>query len=328
MTGGRSAPVEFRAGGTDVSERRRSGVTRGPVVELTSRPGPQGISIDADGGSLDALCTMTDLAGHAGLVAGYPGLAATAGALATPQVRAMATLGGNLAQHTRCWYYRNPAFSCLRRPGGSGCPAREGNHLHGVAFDRGGCVWPHPSSVAAALLAYRAEIEVDRVDGRIETMATGVLYDPAGARDHALSPGERILRVLLPPAVPGERAGYFRAISREHAEWPLVEAVVAVTVDGGRGSHAPARSAGPARRLTTARVGLGGIANTPMSAEPIEERLVGLAPDDEAAVVGAVEAGLRALSDAPSLRDTAYKRALVAPTVAAALRRAVGSGTG
>ncbi|MGL5911033.1 MAG: FAD binding domain-containing protein [Phycicoccus sp.] len=314
MTGGRAAPVEFRAGGTDVSERRRSGVTRGPVVELTDRPGPQGISIDAGGGSLDALCTMADLAGHPGLVAGYPGLAVTAGALATPQVRAMATLGGNLAQHTRCWYYRNPAFSCLRRPGGSGCPAREGNHLHGVALDRGGCVWPHPSSVAAALLAYRAEVEVDRVDGRVETTPTGALYDPAGQRDHVLSPGERIKRVLLPPAVPGERAGYFRAISRTHAEWPLVEAVVAVTVDGGR--------------MTTARLGLGGIANTPMSAEPVEERLVGLAPDDEQAVVSAVDAGMRALSDAPPLRDTAYKRTLLGPTVAEALRRAVGSGPG
>jgi len=73
----------------------------------------------------------------------YPGLTAAAGGLATPQIRGVGTIGGNLAQRNRCWYYRNPHTPCLNK-GGAVCPAREGNHLYGVIFDRGPCVAPHP----------------------------------------------------------------------------------------------------------------------------------------------------------------------------------------
>ena len=82
-------------------------------------------------------------------------MAASAHGLATPQIRHLATLGGNLAQRSRCWYFRNPHIACLKK-GGSDCPARSGNHLYHVAFDLGPCVAPHPSTMAAALLAYDA----------------------------------------------------------------------------------------------------------------------------------------------------------------------------
>ena len=84
--------------------------------------------------------------------------------LATPQIRHLATLGGNLAQRSRCWYYRNPHIACLKK-GGSDCPARAGNHLYSVAFDLGPCVAPHPSTMAAALLAYEAKIITDQRSG-------------------------------------------------------------------------------------------------------------------------------------------------------------------
>src|SRR6202000_291503 len=108
--------------------------------------------------------SIATIAADPRLGAAYPGLTAAAAGLATPQIRQVATLGGNLAQRSRCWYYRDPHIACFKK-GGSSCPAREGNHLYGVAFDLGPCVAPHPSTLAAALLAYDATITTDRRNG-------------------------------------------------------------------------------------------------------------------------------------------------------------------
>ena len=152
------------------------------------------------------------------------------GHAATPQLRAMATLGGNLAQRSRCWYYRNPHIACLKK-GGSDCPARTGNHLYGVAFDLGPCVAPHPSTMAAALLAYDATIITYTRSG---LSIADLLGDGGnGAADHALLPGEMIRGIQLPAPRQSERAFYKRAISRSHAEWPLVEVCARAVVAGG-----------------------------------------------------------------------------------------------
>ncbi|MFZ0602925.1 MAG: FAD binding domain-containing protein, partial [Roseiarcus sp.] len=150
--------AEFRASGTDLSERRRSGVSRGPLIDIAPTPEMMGIAWDATGAArVGALTTIATIAANARLGAAYPGLAAAAGDLATPQIRHVATLGGNLAQRSRCWYFRNPHIDCLKK-GGSACPARDGNHLYGVAFDLGPCVAPHPSTMAMALLDYDAKV--------------------------------------------------------------------------------------------------------------------------------------------------------------------------
>ena len=106
---------------------------------------------------IGAYTTIAAIAADKQIAAAYPGIVAAAQGLATPQIRHLATLGGNLAQRSRCWYYRNPHIACLKK-GGTDCPARDGNHLYGVAFDLGPCVAPHPSTMAAALLAYDATI--------------------------------------------------------------------------------------------------------------------------------------------------------------------------
>src|SRR5215470_9256329 len=159
-----SAP-EFRAAGTDLSERRRSGVSKGPVIDLVL-PGDDGIVWGDDGAAtIGAFATIETIAQDKRIKDAYPGVAATAGGLATPQIRHLATLGGNLAQRSRCWYYRNPHIACLKKAG-IDCPARAGNHLYHVAFDTGPCIAPHPSSMAVALLAYEATtIDTDRRDG-------------------------------------------------------------------------------------------------------------------------------------------------------------------
>jgi xanthine dehydrogenase YagS FAD-binding subunit len=282
-----SAAAEFRAAGTDLSERRRSGVSQGPLVDLAAAAEMTGISWGADGAArIGALTSIAAIAADLRITMAYPGLAAAAGGLATPQIRHLATLGGNLAQRSRCWYYRNPHIACLKK-GGTCCPAREGNHLYGVAFDLGPCVAPHPSTMAAALLAYDATVTTDRRRGL--TIAQLLGDGSNGGADHALEPGEMIRAIELPPPLANERALYKRAISRAYAEWPLVEIVLRAAVAGGS--------------FTVLRVAAGGIAPVPLRLAAVEAAATG-APATPATIA---RAAAQAAVGAKPLAMTGYK---------------------
>jgi len=293
------AVAEFRAAGTDLSERRRSGVSTGPLIDIAS--GQRGISWGEDGAvTIGALTTIAAIAGDARLGAAYPGIAASAGGLATPQVRTLATLGGNLAQRSRCWYFRNPRIDCLKK-GGSTCPARSGNHLYGVAFDLGPCVAPHPSTMAVALLAYDARIWTERREGL--TIAELIGDGSDGRADNALLPGETITKIVLPAVPAGERAAYKRAIGRAHAEWALVEVCArAEIVDG---------------TFRLVRLAGGGIAPIPLRLTACEGLLQGKPAN--AAVIA--EAAKEAVSGARPLPMTAYKLDLLQGLVRDILER-------
>src|SRR5688572_27074950 len=184
--------TELRAGGTDLSERRRSGVSAGPIADIGYRPELLRVDGAADGTTrIGALVPIATVAADPALRAGYPGLAAAAAGLATPQIRRVGTIGGNLLQRNRCWYYRNPGAGCLKK-GGTDCPARAGNHRYHVLFDLGPCVAPHPSTLGAALLAYEAGIETDR-----RRLTVGEVFGDGsdGTRDHRLEPGELLTAV-------------------------------------------------------------------------------------------------------------------------------------
>jgi xanthine dehydrogenase YagS FAD-binding subunit len=290
---------ELRAGGTDLSERRRSGRSGGPVVDIADLTGLTGLTEIAPtmggGVRLGALVTVERVARE---LAAYPALAATAAALATPEIRTVATIGGNLLQHTRCAYYRNPAVDCLRS-GGTGCPARDGLAHHGVADDRGPCVAPHPSSIGMALLAYDATVEV--AGGPARGMES-VFGD--GTAHHGLGDGEILTAVVLPPPLVGERAAYERATSRRFAEWPLVEAVARIGVTDGR--------------ITTAAVGAGGVAPVPLRLRAVEALLIGERPET-AVLAAAAEAATDGFRPLP---QTAYKLPLLRATVLDVLARA------
>ncbi|MFY0538072.1 FAD binding domain-containing protein [Nannocystis pusilla] len=127
---------EPRAGGTDLTERRKLHLSKGTVVDLRDVPGLDAITWREGQLHLGALVTLAAVAEHPDVRARYPAVAATAANIATPQIRARATVGGNLLQHVRCWYYRRPGADCLKS-GGSGCPARAGDHLFHACFDLG-----------------------------------------------------------------------------------------------------------------------------------------------------------------------------------------------
>jgi xanthine dehydrogenase YagS FAD-binding subunit len=282
---------EFRAAGTDLSERRRSGVSRGPVIDLTASPDMVDIEWSADGAArIGALTTIAEIAGDARIVQAYPGLAAAAGGLATPQIRHVATVGGNLAQRSRCWYFRSPHIACLKK-GGSTCPARNGNHLYGVAFDLGPCVAPHPSTIAAALLAYDATFTTSL---RQNLTVTHLLGDGTnGSVDNTLRAGEIIRSIQLPSPVSGERAFYKRAISRTYAEWPLVELVARAVVSAGH--------------FTFVRLAAGGIAPVPVRLSAVEATMQSAAAS-AATIARAVE---QSTIGAKPLPMTSYKLALL-----------------
>jgi xanthine dehydrogenase YagS FAD-binding subunit len=299
-TSAAGAAPEFRAAATDLSERLRSGVARGPVIDIAPQVA-SGVSFAADGvATIGAFTTIAAIASNTDIAAAYPGLAATAGGLATPQIRHLATLGGNLTQRSRCWYYRNPHIACLKK-GGDDCPARAGNHLYHVAFDTGPCIAPHPSSMAVALLAYEATVGTDRRD---RLSIADLLGDGSdGSQDHALEQGEIVRHIELPAAVAGERALYKRAISRTYAEWPLVEVCArAVVADG---------------RFRFVRLAAGGIAPRPLRLMASEALLLGAEANEETML----EAARRATTDANPLPMTAYKLDLLIGVVNDLLER-------
>lgn len=304
-----TAAGELRAGGTDLQERRRSGVSTGAIVDISRLSGLNTIEWHADGAaSIGALVKIHTVGADKAINLHYPGLAMPAHTLATPQIRYMGTMGGVLLQHTRCWYYRHHSFKCYKK-GGDSCPARSGNNQFGVCFDLGPCVYPHPSSIGMALLAYEAEVEVHwqtnaPIKGK-RSMASlyGNGSDPT--RDHQLQSGEVLTQIHLPPPVAGEQAAYFRHMSRAWAEWPIVECLVRLVIQDNT--------------IQFARVAIGGVANIPLRLPNIEAILEGQ-PATEATLEAAAR---KATEGANPLPQTAYKVPMIYGTVLSTLQQAV-----
>ncbi|MFV8754439.1 FAD binding domain-containing protein [Nannocystaceae bacterium ST9] len=253
----------LRAGGTDLMERRELGLASGDIVDLRDVEAGDRIDFDPSSGArLGAKLTIATLSKHPIVREHYPALALAAGALATPEIRTVATLAGGLLQRSRCWYYRNPSVRCLKS-GGTECPARAGDHLLHVCFDLGPCVAPHPSTLGMALLGYDAQIGV--LGGRDRSIAD--LYgDGRSVADHQLGEGEVLCEVRLPPPVAGERGGYRRAIARARAEWPLIEVSTRLVIVEAK--------------VALARVAIGGVAPIPLRLAEVEDALLGQGCDD------------------------------------------------
>ncbi len=294
-----AATGTVRAGGTDLMERRR-GLE---LVDLRDVEDGRAIEVLPGGAArIGALVPIAAIAAHDGLRASHPGLTAAAGGLATPQIRAVGTLGGNLLQRTRCWYYRSHEAVCLKK-GGDQCFARAGDHLFHACFDLSPCASVHPSTLAMALLAYDATVDV--VGAAVGTV--GALIGDGGdpTRDHHLPPGAVLRSVTVPPKVVGERAAYMRAISRARAEWPLVEVLARVGVQGDA--------------IAWAKVAVGGVAGVPLRLAAVEAALVGAPAQPEALT----KAAKLARDGAEPLPMTGYKVDLLEASVLEALELAL-----
>lgn len=308
----RSAEGEFLAGGTDLMDRRRHHVSTGSIIDISGIDGFDQIEAYEDGYRIGAQVTIDAASGHQAMIDNYPGLAIAAGALATPQIRWMGTMGGVLLQTSRCWYFRHEAFNCYKK-GGDSCPSREGDHRFGVVFDTSPCVFPHPSTVGMVLMNYDAKVEIN--GERLMTMQELYGDGTDGTREHTLAPDDILTRIILPAPVTDERSGYFRSISRARAEWALVEVNVRMVIDEA------------SNEITFARVAMGGVAPVPLLLPKVDEYLVGKSATDETFAAAAEIA----TEGANPLPQTGYKVKLIYGTVLDTLDRAlnrIGGGEG
>ncbi|MBE3590659.1 MAG: FAD binding domain-containing protein [Firmicutes bacterium] len=301
--GRRARPL---AGGTDLLQLLKDGLLEVEhLLDLRAlAPTLSGIAVGPGGAlRIGALTTLAEVAEHPLVRGSFRALAQAAQLSASPQLRNMATIGGNLLQLNRCEYFRSDLPCWLH--GGRSCLAAEGDHRHHAIFPQAPCLAVHPSDPATALLAFDARVEIARPGGAVvEEPLSARLKDPDPDDPHHfhLEEGELITAVLLPPAE-GESV-YEKAMER--AAWSFALAAAAVRLsfsDGGR--------------VAAARVVLGGVAGRPRRAEAAEAALLGR-PLDAEAVAAAVEA---ALEGAAPLPGNAYKVELAKGILRKALQR-------
>jgi xanthine dehydrogenase YagS FAD-binding subunit len=296
--------AKFIAGGTDLMQLMQDFVERPKrLVDLDGLPLDQ-VEFGGNGARIGALVRMADLADNAEIRRQYPVVTEALLASASPQVRNMATIGGNLLQRTRCGYFRDVGSPCNKREPGTGCPAIRGDHRRLAIF--GGsehCIATHASDLAVALAALDAAVELRSPAGTrvVPLNDFYLLPDDTPQRETVMAPGELITAVLLPPAGAGERSHYLKLRDRASFEFALVSAAVVVARDGDR--------------IGRARIAMGGVGTRPWRLPQVEAALAGAPANREAIAAAAGHAG----QDAHPLPENGFK----VPLMQRALTRAL-----
>ena len=283
------------AGGTDLLGCLRDEVFQaGTVVSISGVKELKGISARTGGGlRIGALTTLTEIAENKTVREKYAVLAQAAVSAASPQLRNQGTLGGNLCQKPRCWFYRGN-FNCFRK-GGDNCFAMDGQNEYHAIFGGDPCYMVHPSDTAAALVALDARVTIAGPGGRrtIPLAQFFVLPKDDFLTENVLKPGEIVTEVLL-AAPQGEVRGKYRKVRERGAfDFALAGAAVVVRVSAGK--------------VASARVVLSGVAPVPWRSEDCEKALLGKTLDEATASVAAATA----VKSASPLSRNAYKVPMV-----------------
>ncbi len=297
----REEGAEAIAGGTDLLTEMKAGI-RAPelLVNLKSLEF-KGIRDEGDALAIGALTTLSELEAHPLVKERFPMLAQAASLAATPQLRNVGTVGGNLLQRVRCWYYRHPHVKCWLK-GGEECYAEEGlNHRHAI-FGTSPCIAVHPSDLAPALIALDAEVRVvgPEVDGWLPLEEIYCLPDENHRERTVLGRGDLLTEVRVPYR--GNSRGVFlKAMERAAWSFALVSVAARLDFDGNR--------------VREVRIVLGGVAGKPWRVRDAETLLQGQAPTEEL-VAKAAEA---AVAGARPREHNAYKIPLARSLVRRAL---------
>lgn len=262
-----------KAGGIDLLDLMKEGIVSPPkLVNIRNIESLRGIAATKDGLRLGPLATLTEISAHGEIQRSYAALADAAGHAATPQVRNMATLGGNITQRPRCWYFRSQDFDCKKKGGSSNdCHAHEGENQYHAIMNNSTCAMVHPSSTAVPLLAMNAQVEITSKRGK-RTVAMSNFYvapEKSLVNETALEPGDLITGVFVPAPEPGTRSAYQKYGEKESFDWPLADAGVVLVMDG--------------QRCRKAAIVLGVAAPTPIRAEAAEAILNGKTIDEATA---------------------------------------------
>ncbi len=299
------AGATYMAGGTDLMQLWKNDV-EGAVRVVDLQPmGMREIEAGPQGLRLGALATMAEVAEHPAVVGGWPAVSQALLLSASPQVRNMGTMGGNLLQRTRCPYFRNTAFACNKRAPGSGCPAIAGDNRNlGVVGISEHCIATHPSDMPVALRALDAQVELRGTDG-VRTIPLGELYKPWGDTPNdetTLLPGEVIAAILVPASAAARRSAYVKVRDRTTFAYALCSAAVGIEVEGGV--------------VRDVRVACGGVGPAPWRLPRVEEAMRGQALD--AALIE--RASALASEGATPQSHNGYKLVLMRRTVRRALQ--------
>ena len=303
---GSAAGVKFVAGGTTLIDLMKLHVEQPTtVVDINNLPLDQ-IERTADGGlKIGAMVRNSDVAHHATVQQDYPVLAQALLSGASPQLRNMATTGGNLLQRTRCSYFRDIAYPCNKRLPGSGCAALDGYHrMHAILGTSEHCIATHPSDMAVALVALEATVQLQGAQGQRTVPLQEFYCVPGSTPEHenVLAPGELITSVTLPQLAPGTRSCYLKRRDRASYEFALASAAVVAQMQG--------------QRMQRMRVALGGIGTKPWRSLEAEQMLEGRDANEQH-FRAAAEAALRG---AKPQRDNAFKVELAKRTLMRTLK--------
>jgi xanthine dehydrogenase YagS FAD-binding subunit len=311
LSAGSEAGAAFIAGGTTLLDLMKLEVlTPDRLIDLGELP-LLGIEAGTGGLRVGAMERMSDVAAHAEVVAWFPVVAEALLAGASPQLRNMATIGGNLLQRTRCPYYRDLAAACNRRRPGSGCGGLEGeNRGHAILGGSERCVATHPSDLAVALLALDARVRILGQEGERTVSLDDFYFLPGETpqREHALVPGELILAVEVPSLPWARRSRYVKVRDRASFEFALVSAAVALDIEDSR--------------VRGARIAAGGVGTKPWRLPEVEEKLLGREAIRETFEAAAERAG----DGARPLTHNGFKVELLRRTLVRALLETAGVG--
>jgi xanthine dehydrogenase YagS FAD-binding subunit len=301
------AGAKFIAGGTTLIDLMKLNVERPTVLIDINRLPLARIESAGDGGlTIGAMVRNSDLANHEIVRKRYPVLSQALLSGASPQLRNMATTGGNLLQRTRCYYFRDTAYTaCNKRNPGSGCGAIDGyNRMHAILGTSEQCVATHPSDMAVAMMALEATVHTESSKGKRHIPIEEFYLLPGNApqRETVLEPGELLTFVTLPPLVNGTRSYYLKLRDRAAYEFALSSAAVVIQMNGSR--------------LSRVRIALGGIGTKPWRSHEaeraLENHVAGAATFKAAASAG--------LQGARPLHDNAFKVELAKRCLIRALR--------
>ena len=273
------------AGGTDLLGCLHDSVfPLKKVVSITDLADLRGIKKTADGGlAIGALTTVTEVAENKLVQETYPALARAAAEVASPQLRNQGTIGGNLCQKPRCWYYRGE-FLCLRK-GGKLCYAASGENQFHCIFGGGPCYIVHPSDIAPALAAFNASVKTMGPKGArtIAVDAFHVLPAVSVLRDTVLLQGELVTGIILPPPAKGARSSYRKVRARNSWDFAVAGAAIVLSMEQGV--------------VSKARIFLSGTAPVPWRSKAAEEAITGkrLGPDVIAQAADATVKGAQPL---------------------------------
>ena len=292
------------AGGTDLLTLMKADITAPDQLVDIKRVAelPRGISPQGQGVAIGTLTTLAEIEQSDLLRTRYPLLCEAAAQAATPQLRNMATIGGNLLQRPRCWYFRNHRFACWLKDGDD-CPAYEGENQHHALFGGGPCYAVHPSDLASALVALDASVRLRGPKGeRVIALADFFALPTADRRQETtIAADELLLAVELPPLPPGTRSTYVKAMDRKVWAFALVGVAAVLQITNGT--------------VTDARLVLSGVAPIPWRVNAAEQALLG----QPVATLPLAQMAELALQGAEPLRHNRYKVPLVRSLVQQAL---------